>query len=212
MKQFLLKSGYIIVEPNIRGSSGYGRKYLDLDNRSKRMDAIRDIKELVKDLKKDKQINTKKLVVLGGSYGGYATLMSLVTYPRLWKAGIDIVGMSNLETFLEHTAKWRRVLREPEYGYLKTQRKLLKKISPIHFVNKIRAPIFIIQGKNDPRVPVEEAIQMFQKLVEIGKKRKQVSESKLLILKNEGHGFSKRTTRLKVYHSMMIWLKEVLKD
>jgi len=148
------------------------------------------------------------LVVMGGSYGGYATLMSIVTYPKLFRAGIDIVGMSNLETFLEHTAKWRRVLREPEYGYLKTQRKLLKKISPIHFVKRARAPVYIIQGANDPRVPVSEAEQMYTKLKQVGIGNSEVAQSKLLILKNEGHGFSKRSNRLLVYHSMMKWLKK----
>lgn len=208
LTQFFLNSGFAVVEPNIRGSNGYGRKFLDMDNREKRMDAIKDIKEMAKELKNYNFIDTKRLVVLGGSYGGYATLMSIVTYPKLWKAGVDIVGMSNLVTFLEHTAKWRRVLREPEYGYLKTQRKMLEKISPINYVQNARAPVYIIQGANDPRVPASEAVQMFNKLKKM--KNGNVSKSKLLLLKDEGHGFSKRKNRLLVYHSLIQWLKEIV--
>lgn len=209
LKQFFLASGFAIVEPNIRGSSGYGRKFLDMDNREKRMDGIRDIEEVAKELRNYHYIDLKNLIVLGGSYGGYATLMSIVTYPKLWKAGVDIVGMSNLVTFLEHTAKWRRVLREPEYGYLKTQREMLEKISPINYVQNARAPVYIIQGANDPRVPASEAVQMYQKLKQ--SKNGNVSKSKLLLLKDEGHGFSKRKNRLIVYHSLIQWLQKMVK-
>jgi protease II len=211
LTQFLLGAGFAIAEPNIRGSRGYGKKYLNMDNQHKRMDAIKDIKYLALHLKKKSHfINGKRLVVMGGSYGGYATLMAVVNFPKLWKAGVDVVGMSNLVTFLQSTSKWRRKLREPEYGSLKKQRKMLERLSPINYVHRTRCPVFIIQGDNDPRVPVGEAIQMYKKLQEIGKKHPAVAKSQLLRFPDEGHGFSKKINRLKAYKALSKWLKEIV--
>lgn len=208
--QYLTANGLAIAEPNIRGSRGYGKVYMNLDNQGLRINAIKDIKYLALHLRKHPQINGKRLAVMGGSYGGYATLMAVVTFPKLWKAGVDVVGMSNLVTFLKNTSKWRRILREPEYGSLEKQRDMLERLSPINYVDNIKCPVFIIQGDNDPRVPLSEAIQMYNELQEIGKIHPPVAKSKLLRFSDEGHGFAKQKNKLIAYKALQKWLKSLL--
>ncbi|MFX1604982.1 MAG: S9 family peptidase, partial [Promethearchaeota archaeon] len=153
--QFYLSAGFAVITPNIRGSAGYGRKYLDLDNVEKRLDSIKDIKHLALHLKsEDQDIDGDRLVVYGVSYGGFAVLSAMTEHPDLWKAGVDIVGISNFVTFLQNTADWRRFLRESEYGSLEHDMETLVKVSPIHKIDRIAAPLFIIQGDNDERVPL----------------------------------------------------------
>ncbi|KAL0480346.1 hypothetical protein AKO1_007143 [Acrasis kona] len=210
--QFLVKSGFAVAYPNIRGSRGYGKKFLDADNQDKRLDAIHDVKMTAMHVGNKKNMNAGRLVVMGGSYGGYATQLSVVTYPELWKAGVSVVGMSNLETFFKHTAEWRRRLRYQEYGNYHTQIDLLRKISPINHVEKIKCPLFIIQGENDERVPVSEARQMYERLKQVGKEagKQRVTKSVLLTFPDEGHGLSKKANREKAYKKLMTWLKEIV--
>jgi protease II len=210
--QFLLKSGFAVALPNIRGSRGYGRTFLNKDNQEKRLDAIHDIKQVALDVGKRKNIDPKRLVVMGGSYGGYATQLTIVTYPDLWKAAVSVVGMSNLETFFKNTAEWRRRLRYQEYGNYHTQIDLLRKISPINHVEKIKCPIFIIQGENDERVPVSEALQMYERLKQVAKEpgKEKINKSVLLTFPDEGHGLSKKINREKAYKQLITWLKEIV--
>lgn len=147
--------------------------------------------------------------MISGSYGGYATLMAAVSFPDYWKAAVDIVGMSNLVTFLKNTSPWRRKLREPEYGSLETQRDMLEFLSPINYIDRIKAPVFIIQGDNDPRVPLSEAIAVYKKLKEVGKTNPIVAKSRLMRFADEGHGFTKKKNRLRAYHALRKWLNEV---
>ena len=205
LTQYFTYRGYAVVAPNVRGSAGYGKRYLALDDRDKRMDAIKDIVALHTYLKTRKEINAEKTALIGASYGGYMTLACLAFFPNLWVAGIDIVGFSNLVTFLENTAVWRRALREAEYGFLKTDRKLLEKISPFNFVQNIKAPFFIIHGKNDPRVPVAESEQMYRKLREHG------VPTELLIYADEGHGLSKLKNRRDAFPRVADFLDKHLK-
>ena len=201
--QFYLSSGFSVITPNIRGSAGYGRTYLDLDNIEKRLDSIMDIKHLVFHIKsEDEEINGNRLVVYGGSYGGFAVLSAMTEHPELWKAGVDIVGISNFVTFLENTAAWRRSLRESEYGSLEHDRDTLIKVSPIHKIERISAPLFIIQGDNDERVPLSESIQMYEKLREKG------LPVKMLRFADEGHGLAKLKNRITAYSEVVNWLKE----
>lgn len=203
--QFFLSAGYAIITPNIRGSTGYGKKYLDLDNIEKRLDSIRDISELVSHLKKtDLLIDSDRLVVMGASYGGFAVLSAMTEYPELWKAGIDIVGIANFITFLQNTASWRRKLREVEYGSLKANMDTLTRISPIHKVNEINAPLFIVHGDNDERVPLSETIQMYNEL------REKNLNVKLLRFSDEGHGVTKLRNRIKTYSEILEWLNQVI--
>ncbi|MFW9834296.1 MAG: S9 family peptidase [Candidatus Thorarchaeota archaeon] len=203
--QFYLSSGYALVTPNIRGSAGYGRTYLDLDNVEKRLDSIMDIKHLVLHIKsEDNEIDGDRLVVYGGSYGGFAVLSAMTEHPELWKAGVDIVGISNFVTFLENTAAWRRSLRESEYGSLEHDRETLVKVSPIHKIERITAPLFIIQGDNDERVPLSESIQMYEKLKEKG------LPVKMLRFADEGHGLAKLKNRVRAYSEVVNWMKELV--
>jgi len=210
INQFIVKNGFALALPNIRGSRGYGRAFLDMDNQEKRLDAIRDVKGVVQDLEKRSSINTDKLFIMGGSYGGYATLLTLVTYPKLWRGGISTVGISSLETFFQRTAPWRRKLRYKEYGNYETQRALLKRISPINHAEKIRCPVFFIHGENDERVPVAEAINMYKKIKRISAARgdKIGEKSVLLTFPDEGHGITKRANREKTYNMLVTWLQK----
>ncbi|MFX1251339.1 MAG: prolyl oligopeptidase family serine peptidase [Promethearchaeota archaeon] len=203
--QFFLSSGFAIIAPNIRGSTGYGRTYLDLDNKEKRLDSIKDIKHLALHIKEaDPDINGDKLIIYGGSYGGFAVLSAMTEHPDLWAAGVDIVGISNFVTFLQNTAPWRRKLREVEYGSLEEDLEMLKRISPINKIENIAAPLFIIHGDNDERVPLSETIQMYDKLKEKG------LEVELLRFADEGHGLAKLENKIKAYSQVIEWLKKVI--
>jgi len=203
MIQFFLSAGFAVITPNIRGSTGYGRTYLDLDNKEKRLDSIRDIKWLVKQLKeKEDSIDSNRLVIFGGSYGGFAVLSAMTEYPDLWKAGIDVFGIADFVTFLQNTAEWRRGLRASEYGSLENDMETLIRISPIHKVDKIKAPLFIIAGDNDERVPVSESIQMYEKLKAKG------LQVELLRFADEGHGITKLENKITAYARIIEWLKK----
>lgn len=202
--QYLVYSGYAVAAPNIRGSSGYGKKYLSLDDGKKRMDAIRDLEYLHKFLARYPGLDAKKIALMGSSYGGYMTLAGLTFQPKLWACGVDIVGFSNLVSFLENTSPYRRVLREAEYGSLETDKEFLKSISPLNFINSIESPLLIIHGANDPRVPISEAEQIHEKLNKSGKR------SELLVYGDEGHGLKKLKNRLDAYPKIVIFLKSFL--
>ncbi|MBD3158490.1 MAG: prolyl oligopeptidase family serine peptidase [Candidatus Lokiarchaeota archaeon] len=203
--QFMLSSGYAVIAPNIRGSTGYGRKYMDLDNVEKRLDSTHDIQQLASHLKTDvESINGDKLIIYGGSYGGFAVLSSITEYPDLWTAAVDIVGISNFVTFLENTADWRRSLREAEYGSLEDDREILEQISPIHKVDKIECPLFIIQGENDERVPLSESIQIYEEVKAKG------IPVELLRYPDEGHGLSKLKNRIDAYSQVLDWLNDIV--
>ncbi|MFO7835213.1 MAG: S9 family peptidase [Candidatus Thorarchaeota archaeon] len=203
--QFMLSSGYAVVTPNIRGSTGYGREYMDLDNVEKRLDSIHDIQQLALHLKNDVDaINGDQLIIYGGSYGGFAVLSSITEYPDLWTAAVDIVGISNFVTFLRNTADWRRSLREAEYGSLEDDMETLKEISPIHKVDKIECPLFIIQGENDERVPLSESIQIYEEVKAKG------IPVELLRYPDEGHGLSKLKNRIDAYSQVLEWLDEIV--
>jgi dipeptidyl aminopeptidase/acylaminoacyl peptidase len=202
--QYLLYRGYAVVTPNVRGSSGYGRAYLALDDREKRMDSVRDLGYLYKSLEQRSDIDSKRIALLGGSYGGYMVLAGLAFQPELWAAGVDIVGIANLVTFLQNTSSWRRALREPEYGYLDKDQEMLRKLSPINAIENVKAPLFIIHGANDPRVPLSEAEQMAGRLKLLGR------EVELLVYHDEGHGLAKLKNRLDAYPKVAAFLEKHL--
>lgn len=202
--QYFVYSGYIVVAPNVRGSSGYGKTYMSLDDIDKRMDSVKDIVSLREYLKTVSEVDIDKIVLMGGSYGGYMVLAGLAFYPELWAAAIDIVGIGNFVTFLENTASYRRALREAEYGSLENDRELLERISPFNSVEKIQAPLFVIHGANDPRVPLSEAEQVVSKLKELGR------EVELLVYHDEGHGLAKLKNRLDAYPKVVSFLDRVL--
>ena len=187
-QQWAVELGYAVIHPNVRGSSGYGKTYLALDNGMKREDSVKDIGALLDWIATQADLDAKRIVVIGGSYGGYMVLASMTHYNDRLRGAIDIVGISNFVTFLESTADYRRDLRRPEYGDERDpkMREFLQKISPLNNAGKINKPMLIVQGQNDPRVPVTESEQMVAKI------RANGGEVWYLIGLNEGHGFAKR--------------------
>jgi dipeptidyl aminopeptidase/acylaminoacyl peptidase len=206
LTQYFLYRGYAVVVPNVRGSTGYGKAYLALDDREKRMDSVRDLEYLHKALAQRNDIDLEKIALLGGSYGGYMVLAGLAFQPELWAAGIDIVGIANLTTFLQNTSSWRRALREAEYGYLDKDQEILKKFSPINSIQNVKTPLFIIHGANDPRVPLSEAEQMRDQLKALGR------EVELLVYPDEGHGLSKLKNRIDAYPKVAAFLDKHLME
>jgi dipeptidyl aminopeptidase/acylaminoacyl peptidase len=188
-RQYLVsKLGFAVVAPNVRGSSGYGRTYLALDNGKLREDSVRDIGALLVWIGLQSTFDRNRIVVAGGSYGGYMTLASLVHYGDRLAGGIDTVGISNFVTFLTNTADYRRELRRAEYGDERepSMRAHLQSISPLTNAAAIRKPLLIVQGLNDPRVPASESEQMMATV------RARGGEVWYLAAKDEGHGFRKK--------------------
>ncbi|SER21686.1 S9 family peptidase [Natrinema salaciae] len=202
VKQYFLDRGYAYFEPNVRGSSGYGAEYAALDDVEKRMDSVADIEACVEWLRDHRAIDPDRIAAKGGSYGGFMVLAALTEYPDLWAAGVDIVGIANFVTFLENTGDWRRELREAEYGSLAEDRAFLEEISPINNVERIEAPLFVLHGENDPRVPVGEAEQIADRAAEQG------VPVRKLIFDDEGHGFSKLENRIEAYSAIADFLDE----
>jgi dipeptidyl aminopeptidase/acylaminoacyl peptidase len=190
--QAVVDQGYILVEPNVRGSDGYGRKYIESDNGPKRLDVISDIEDCSKFIRSSwaKGGKTPKIGIFGWSYGGYSTFFAMTRFAGAYDAGVAMVGMSNLYTFLMNTAPYRRILRISEYGDPEKDKEALKKLSPITYLDQVRSPLLITQGVNDPRVPAGEAIQIQEALT-----RKKIP-SQLILFGDEGHGATKRENRV----------------
>jgi dipeptidyl aminopeptidase/acylaminoacyl peptidase len=201
-KQYFVNHGYAVFEPNVRGSSGYGKAYGHLDDVEKRMDSVADVRAAVEWLADHPAVDTERVVAKGGSYGGFMVLAAMTEYPELWAAGVDIVGIANFVTFLENTGEWRRELREAEYGTLAEDREFLEEISPINNIERIQAPLFVLHGENDPRVPVSEAHQIVEEA------REQGVPVRELVFADEGHGFTKLENRVEAYRAIVEFLDE----
>lgn len=203
---WLAKLGAAVVVPNVRGSNGYGKTYLSLDNGFKREDSVRDIGALLDWIETQPDLDSERVAVFGGSYGGYMVLASAVHYSDQLKAAVDIVGISSFVTFLENTQDYRRDLRRVEYGDERDpeMRAHLEKISPVNNVDKITVPIFVVQGENDPRVPVTESSQMVEAL------REQGSTVWYMNALNEGHGYRKKENRDIYQQATMMFLEKHL--
>lgn len=188
---WLTHLGAAVVVPNVRGSTGYGKTFTGLDNGYKREDSVKDIGALLDWIGTQSDLDADKIVVYGGSYGGYMVLASMTHYNDRLMGAIDIVGISNFVTFLENTAPYRQDVRRPEYGdeRIPEMRAFLESIAPLNNAAKITKPLFIIQGLNDPRVPASEAEQM-KRIV-----RANGGEVWYLAAKDEGHGFRKKSNR-----------------
>jgi dipeptidyl aminopeptidase/acylaminoacyl peptidase len=202
LHQYFLSRGYALFEPNVRGSTGYGRAYTHLDDVENRMDSVRDIDCAVDWLTDHEAVDPDRIVAKGGSYGGFMVLAALTEYPDRWAAGVDVVGIANFVTFLENTGSWRRELREAEYGSLAEDREFLESISPTENIDRIEAPLFVLHGANDPRVPVGEAEQIAE-----GAREQGVPVEKL-IFDDEGHGISKLENQIEAYTRVVDFLDE----
>lgn len=202
--QFLLLNGYGVLLPNVRGSGGYGRDYLNLDNYKNRKHSLHDYKAAAEWLIANGYSGQGKLAIRGGSYGGYVVYGMITEYPELFSAAIGSVGISNFVTFLQNTAAYRRALREAEYGPL-TDTTFLREISPVHKADLIKTPLLVIHGENDPRVPVGEARQIIAAIQKNGG----IVDS--LIFADEGHGASKRSNLIPEYEKQIQFLNTHLK-
>jgi dipeptidyl aminopeptidase/acylaminoacyl peptidase len=203
--QYLAANGYAVLAPNVRGSTGYGYPFQSLDDVRLRMDSVADLAAAVRWLGEQGIAELQRIAVMGGSYGGFMVLSALTTYPDLWAAGVDIVGIANFVTFLENTGPWRRKLREPEYGSLEHDRDFLEAISPIHRADAITAALFVVHGANDPRVPIGEAEQIVAAL------RARNVPVEYLRFEDEGHGLIKRANRVKAYPEIARFLDTYVK-
>ncbi len=202
--QYLVHRGFGVLAPNVRGSTGYGKQYTHLDDVRKRMDSVADLQAAARYLTEQGIARPDGVAVMGGSYGGFMVLAALTTYPELWAAGINTVGIANFVTFLENTGPWRRKLREVEYGSLEEDREFLESISPIRHVERITAPLLVIHGANDPRVPVGEAEQIVESLRSRGR------PVEYLRYEDEGHGLVRLPNRIHAAEAQTAFLDRYL--
>jgi dipeptidyl aminopeptidase/acylaminoacyl peptidase len=202
--QALAASGYAVAVPNVRGSVGYGKRYYGLDDTVRRLDSVADLAAIA-DWFPTAGLDPHRAALWGGSYGGYMVLAGCAFQPERWAAGVDIVGISDLVTFLENTSDYRRAAREREYGSLATDREFLASASPLRRVEAIRAPLFVIHGANDPRVPLSEAEQLVASL------RSRDVPCELLVYADEGHGLARLANRLDAYPRAIAFLDDVLR-
>jgi len=203
---FINDLGIAMIYPNIRGSSGFGKTFMSLDDGAKREDSIRDIGALFDWIATQPDLDPSRVLIMGGSYGGYVTLAVATMYPERIAGAIDIVGISNFVSFLEHTETYRRDIRRAEYGDERDpkMRAVLERISPLTNAQRISKPLFVVQGRNDPRVPWRESEQI-------------VNKAKLnnvpvwyLLADDEGHGFAKKSNADFQFYAMILFAGEVL--
>ncbi|MFB6126390.1 MAG: prolyl oligopeptidase family serine peptidase [Halolamina sp.] len=201
-KQFFLNRGYAVLEPNVRGSSGYGSAYAALDDVERRMDAVRDVEAAVDWLAGRSEVDDDRVVAYGRSYGGFMVLAAITEFPDLWAAAVEFVGIADFTTFLENTGDWRRSHREAEYGSLADDREFLTEISPLGRMDRVSCPLFVQHGANDPRVPVGEAEQVAEAAREKG------VPVETLIFDDEGHHTTSRDNLIAEFEAIADFLAE----
>lgn len=202
--QALLGQGIGVFAPNVRGSSGFGKKFVNLDNGELRFNGIKDIKACVDYLVDNHIADAKKIGVMGGSYGGYMTMAAITEYPDLFAAGVDLFGIVNFMTFFEHTQPWMAAISTIEYGDPKTQKEMLDRLSPIYKLDRIKAATMVQHGANDTNVPVIEAEQIVKTLKERG------VPVEYILFPDEGHGWRKIPNRIRSAVEMMRFFREHL--
>ena len=205
---YLDELGVALIYPNVRGSTGYGKSYVRLDNGERREDAVQDLGALLDWIAAQPELDAGRVMIMGGSYGGYMTLAASVHFADRIRCAVDIVGISNFVTFLEHTEAYRRDLRRVEYGDERDpkMREHLLKISPLTSAERIKKPLFVIQGRNDPRVPVSEAEQIVATLKRGG------TPVWYLEGKDEGHGFAKKRNQDFQMYATILFMRTFLLD
>ena len=203
---YLNELGIALIYPNVRGSTGYGKTFSLLDNGFKREDTYKDINALFDWIAAQPELDGERIAVTGGSYGGHMTLAVSTFYSDRIRCSVDVVGMSNLVTFLEHTEAYRRDLRRVEYGDERDpqMREYLEKIAPMNNIEKIKKPMLVVAGRNDPRVPVSESQQIADAL------KKQGTPVWLMIASDEGHGYRKKPNQDFQFYATVEFLQEYL--
>ncbi len=203
---YMNELGVAIIYPNVRGSTGYGKTYVAIDNGMKREDSVKDIGALLDWIKTQPQLDSDRIMVTGGSYGGYMTLACATTYNDRIRCSLDVVGISHFGTFLKNTESYRRDLRRVEYGdeRIPEMSEFFEKIAPLNNANRITKPLFVVQGGNDPRVPLSEAEQMVAKVKSNG------SPVWYLMAKDEGHGFKKKSNADFQFYATLMFVQQHL--
>jgi dipeptidyl aminopeptidase/acylaminoacyl peptidase len=198
--------GIAVVVPNVRGSTGYGKSFVELDNGFNRKDSVKDIGALLDWIATQPDFDKDRVMVYGGSYGGYMVNATMVDYADRLAGGVSIVAISNFVTFLENTSGYRQDLRRVEYGDERdpAMRKFQEEIAPLNSADKIVDPIFIIHGANDPRVPLSEAEQLFAAV------KKNGAQPWFMVAMDEGHGFRKKVNRDAMNAAVALFFKERL--
>ncbi len=198
--QYYVNRGYAVLAPNVRGSTGYGKTFTHLDDVRRREDSVKDLVAGVEWLKGSETVDPKKIAVMGGSYGGYMTLAAVTLYPDLWAAAVDSFGIANFRTFFGKTASYRVSLRASEYGDPVKDANFLDSISPIHKVDRIRSPLIVLQGANDPRVPAAESEQIVEAV------RKKGGTAEYVLFPDEGHGWTKLANQITAHRAIAAFL------
>jgi dipeptidyl aminopeptidase/acylaminoacyl peptidase len=203
---YLNELGIALIFPNVRGSTGYGKSFTKLDNGFLRQDSYKDIDSLFDWIATRPDLDADRVAVTGGSYGGHMTLAVSTFYSNRIRCSIDVVGISNLVTFLEHTEAYRRDLRRVEYGDERDpkMREFLEHIAPMNNIEMIKKPMMVVSGKNDPRVPVSESDQITAAL------KKQGVPVWYLMAKDEGHGYQKKSNQDFQFYASVLFLKQYL--
>ena len=202
--QYFLSQGYALFVPNVRGSTGYGRHYMLLDDVELRMDSVADLEYAVRWLHGRPEFAPDRIAIYGRSYGGFMVLAALTEYPDRFAAGIDVVGIADWVTFLERTSPWRRAHREREYGSLERDREFLHSISPLHRADRIQAPLLVLAGDNDPRVPLFESEQIVERVKAAG------GVVQFTHYADEGHKFSRLRNQIDSFTQMGHFLDKYL--
>jgi len=198
--------GIAVLVPNVRGSDGYGKTYLSLDNGVRREDSVKDIGALLDWIAQQPDLDASRVSVAGGSYGGYMSLASAVHFSARIASAVDVVGISSFVSFLEHTESYRRGLRRAEYGDERdpAMRDFLESISPLAHADRIAKPLLVAQGANDPRVPASEAEAIVASLKRRGE------PVWFILARDEGHGFARKPNADFLFCAMVQFLQQTL--
>ncbi|WP_288192304.1 S9 family peptidase [uncultured Phyllobacterium sp.] len=202
--QYMLAKGIMVVAPNVRGSTGYGRRYQHLDDRELRMDSVADLKAVRIAVGARQDVDENRIGVFGRSYGGFMVLSAMTEYPDLWRLGVEYYGIANFLTLLQTTGPWRKQLRAAEYGDVETMRGALERYSPINRIDAINAPLMIAHGMEDPRVTPCESEMVYSCLRGLGK------PVEYLRVPHEGHGFARIENRRRVFGALARFIAENL--
>ena len=202
--QALLAQGYALLMPNVRGSTGYGRASMESDDREKRLDSVHDLAAGRHWLAAQPGIDPERIAVIGQSYGGYMVNAAVTEYPDLWKAAVNFYGIADFITLLEQTGPWRREHRSDEYGDTVRHRALFDRISPIRQIDRVRAPMLLLHGTRDPRVPYEESVQIAEAL------RLRQRNVRFETFDYAGHGFIRPDDKARVYRAVQEFLAQYL--
>ena len=187
--QALLANGIAVFAPNVRGSAGFGKTFVHLDDREKRFEGVRDIEACVGHVVRIGIADRARIGITGGSYGGYMTMAGITEFPDMFAGAVCVCGIINFLTFFKHTQPWMAAVSKSEYGDPDTQRELLEALSPINKIDRAKTPLLVLHGANDTNVPLVEAEQMVDEL-----RRRNVAVSSV-IFPDEGHGFTKTANR-----------------